>query len=218
MNTLEKKKTNEKCKEKKVKYFSDKRVLKPPQNTWSCEMSGTTDPTADKLELNVPESNSNNSSYVDDESVSQPNSSKKRYQANRARRKSKTQSLHSYIETKDGEWTEPTVRFSVENLLEGHVTFDLPEPMTFPRPIASISVSRVASASTEVAEPQPTDTAPTTNTNGRLRPSIISLFGKIVSRNNSTGSNLDGDIGIRARILRAFSYVGKDLSMRVFGG
>lgn len=174
-------------------------------------MSGTKDPTVDKLELNVPEPSSLDPSNVDDEDVSQPNSSKKRYQANRARRKSKTQSLHSYVET-NGEWTEPTARFSVESLLEGHVTFNLSEPMTFPRPIASISVSRVASASTEVAEPHSTNTLPTTNTNGRLRPSIISLFGKIVSRNNSNGSNLDGDIGIRARILRAFSYVGKNLS------
>lgn len=177
-------------------------------------MSADNRTTTNHIELNLPKSESNSSVHELNEinnSRSEPNSSKKRYQANRARRKSKTQSLHENPQADYADWTDASARYSVDNLIDRYTK--LPDQMTFPRPIASISVSRVASASSTITEPTiHTDPRPEPNT--RLRPSIISLFGRIVSRSNSNAeSNLDGETGIRARILRAFSYVGKNFSV-----
>lgn len=143
-------------------------------------------------------------------SRSVPNSSKKRYQVNRLRRKSRSQSLYD-SGGKDEDYNDFVVRHSAENLVN-NVRFPTLNEMTFPRPIASINVSRVASASSDITETVVDTTAlpPTTDAHTRLRPSIITLFGRIVSRSNSNTDDAD-DTGIRARILRAFSYVGKKL-------
>lgn len=176
-----------------------------------------------------PTSQSSNVSDIKSISRSVPNSSKKRYQENCARRRSKTQSLYDHSTSrgaggvggdKDGyDVANAVVRFSHESLVEVRSGFSSIDQMTYPRPIASINVSRVASASSDVTEPinaggggvgGPGATLTQSDGQQRLRPSIISLFGRMVSRNNSNAdNNIDGDIGIRARILRAFSYVGK---------
>lgn len=179
-----------------------------------------TDPTTVDPNESQPASHTSDVSDVKSISHSVPNSSKKRYQENYTRRRSKTHSLydHSALRNKDdGEVANISSRCSVENLVETKHESSVIDQMTYPRPIASINVSRVASASTAVTEPfneviaaQQLHHPSIRDGQERLRPSIISLFGRIVSRNNSnTDANEDGEIGIRARILRAFSYVGK---------
>lgn len=152
-------------------------------------------------------------------SRSVPNSSKKRYQENYTRRRSRACSLYDHSTTRGGDGFDvatPSVRFSNENLVDSNLTFGGGgNPMTFPRPIARINVTRAASGSSDVTEPiteaseQQQQQLP--DPHARLRPSIITLFGRMVSRNNSNaGSGGDSEeVGIRARILRAFSYVGK---------
>lgn len=181
-------------------------------------MSADRRPTANHIELDLPKSESNSSLHELNEiknSRSEPSSSKKRYQANRARRKSRSQSLHENPQSDDADWTDASVRFSVDNLVDRYTKYP---DMTFPRPLASISVSRVASASSTITEPTIHTDPHRPEPNSRLRPSIISLFGRIVSRSNSNAdsNNMDGETGIRARILRAFSYVGKDCNFRWF--
>lgn len=184
----------------------------------------STEPISDSSQ-SKPVSRTRDVNPVKSISRSVPNSSKKRYQENYTRRRSRTHSIYD-PSTSCGhdvfDVATTSVRFSNENLVDGNITFSCSNQMTFPRPIASINVSRVASASSDVTEPiigvaTQQQAPPIPVDQARLRPSIISLFGRIVSRNNSNvDSNADGDIGIRARILRAFSYVGKSFPRRIF--
>lgn len=164
-----------------------------------------------RTEVQSPSSDLDEISSV---SRSVPNSSKKCYLANRLRRKSRSQSLYDGS-GKDEAYNDIVVRHSAENLVNND-RFPTLNEMTFPRPIASINVSRVASASSNITETViDTTEQPPHDIHARLRPSIITLFGRIVSRNNSNTDDAD-DTGIRARILRAFSYVGKNFRIVFF--